>query len=239
MTRTDTAEKTQKTKAFKEGMRDSVAFAIPFVLIYLSLGMLGAGKALPLAGVMATTVLIFSTPIQFLVVENHGSGWILVPVIVIMSARFAFMAAAISPHIKDTKIFKLIASSVLIVPSVFTSCIVRFRHDRMHRFCYFLGVGIPLYGVSILCTYIGSVAGIVHISPVVLSAIPMVFPLQVTALSARHWPDYFNVGSYWLGVVLAPVFVHVFKEGNLLLTPFMIGAAVALIENIVNKEREK
>jgi len=231
--------KTQEIRAFKEGLRDSIAPGIPFVLLYLSLGMLGAERALPLAGTLATTAFVFSTPLQLLLVQSYSSGWILAPIIMMMNARFALMAAALSPHIKDTKTGKIIASTILIAPSVFTGCITRFKHDTRHRFHYFLGIGIPLYAVSILCTWIGAVAGIGLVSPVMLSMMTMVFPLQITALMARHWPHYFDVGSYWLGFLLAPVFMHVFEKYNLLLAPLLIGAAMVLLENHMKKGRKE
>ena len=231
MLHTPAVASTHKTNVFKEGLRDSVAFGLPFLLLYLSLGMLGAGRSLSLAGVLATTVLIFSTPLQFLLVQHADSGWVLAPVILMMNARFALMAAAISPHIKDTRISRIAASSILIVPSVFTACMARFKHDRRHGFQYFLGIGIPLYGASIVCTYIGSAAGKIQMPPVLLAATTMVFPLQVTALSARHWPHYFDVASYWLGFVLAPFFIYVFAKYNLLLTPLLVGVTVTLAEN--------
>jgi predicted branched-subunit amino acid permease len=233
MLHTDTAENAQKAEAFKEGMRDSVVFGLPFVLVYISLGMLAMERSLSLTAVMATTVLIFSTPLQLLLVQHYDSGWILVPAILMMNARFALMAAAIAPHVKDTKILKIAASCVLLVPSVFTACILRFKRDRRYGFLYFLGVGLPLYVVSILCTYVGVVAGEIHVSPVMQAVTIMVYPLLGTALSARLWPHYFDVSSFWLGFLLAPVFVYVFREYNLLCTSVMIGAAVVLIENAV------
>lgn len=236
---TDMAMKAQQVRVFKEGMRDSIALGIPFVLLYLSFGMLGTEQGLSLSGMLATTVFVFSTPLQILLMQSHSSGWILAPVILMMNARFALMAAALSPYIKETKNSRIFASAILIAPSIFTGCITRFKHDTRHAFHYFLGIGIPLYAVSVLCTLVGAMAGAGFVSPAMLAIMTMILPLQVTSMMARHWPHYLDVGSYWLGFILTPVLVHVFEKYNLLLTPFLTGAAMVLLENHMKKGRRE
>jgi len=233
----DMIMKAQQAGVFKEGMRDSIALGIPFVLLYLSFGMLGTEQGLSLTGSLATTVFVYSTPLQVLLMQSHSSGWILAPVILMLNARFALMAAALSPYVKETKNSRIFASAILIAPSIFTGCITRFKHDTRHAFHYFLGMGIPLYVVSILCTLVGAMAGAGPVSPAMLAIMTMILPLQITSMMARHWPHYFDVGSYWIGFILSPLLVHFFGKYNLLLTPFLAGAAMVLLENHRKKGR--
>jgi hypothetical protein len=98
-----------------------------------------------------------------------------------------------------------------------------------------VGLGLPIFGVSIICTYIGFIAGAEFSSPVIFSVMTLLLPLQFTALAGKHWPHYAEVSSYWLGFVGAPLLVYLFKDYSLLCTPFIIGGLIVLIENNYNK----
>ena len=41
-----------------------------------------------------------------------------------------------------------------------------------------------------------------------------------------------EVSSYWLGFIGAPLLVLLFKDYSLLITPFVIGGMLVMIENI-------
>jgi predicted branched-subunit amino acid permease len=226
-----------KASALKEGLRDSVTFGIAFIFLYLSIGILGATQSLSLAETMATTLLIFSTPLQFLLVQSHSDGWILIPIILAMNARFLLMSASLAPHMRKTSMPKIISALILITPSIYSACLTRFRHSTQQPFAYFIGVGLPIFSVSITCTYIGFVTGVSLTSPVLYAMMAIVLPLQFTALAGKHWPHYFDVSSYWLGFLAAPLLVYVFQHYNLLLAPFVIGGLAVVIENHVNAKK--
>jgi predicted branched-subunit amino acid permease len=220
---------------FKEGARDAITFGVAFIFLYLSIGVLSASQSLTLSQSLATTLFIFSTPLQFLIVQNHNDGLILLPIIVALNARFVLLSATLAPHIRNTSTAAIMASLVLITPSIFTGCVTRFKRRVDHPFSYMIGLGLPIFGVSVICTYIGFVAGAKLTSPIIYAAMTLLLPLQFTALAGKHWPHYAEVSGYWLGFVAAPLLVYLFRDYSLLCTPFIIGGLIVLIENSYKK----
>jgi predicted branched-subunit amino acid permease len=218
-----------------EGARDAITFGVAFIFLYLAIGILSATQSLSLSQALATTLLIFSTPLQFLLIQNYNDGWILFPIIMALNARFVLLSATLAPYIRNTSTLKIMASLILITPSIFTGCVTRFKRRIDHPFTYLVGLGLPIFGVSIICTYIGFIAGAEFSSPVIFSVMTLLLPLQFTALAGKHWPHYAEVSSYWLGFVGAPLLVYLFKDYSLLCTPFIIGGLIVLIENNYNK----
>ncbi|VVM83893.1 hypothetical protein PS662_02469 [Pseudomonas fluorescens] len=220
---------------FKEGARDAITFGVAFIFLYLSIGILSASQSLTLSQALATTLLIFSTPLQFLIVQNHHDGWMLLPIIMALNARFVLLSATLAPYIRNTSTMTTMASLILITPSIFTGCVTRFKRRTDHPFSYLIGLGLPIFGVSVICTYIGFVAGAELTSPIIYAAMTLLLPLQFTALAGKHWPHHAEVSSYWLGFVGAPFLVYLFKDYSLLCTPFLIGGLIVLIENNYKK----
>lgn len=218
-------------QVFKDGARDAITFGVAFVFLYLSIGMVGAAQSLSLSQTLATTVLIFSTPLQFLLLQNHSDGWLLIPVILALNARFVLLSATLAPHFREVATSKILPALILITPSIFTACTTRFKKRTEHRFMYMIGVGLPIFIVSIACTCIGFMAGAGLASQVISAVMTMLLPLQFTALAGKHWPHYAEVSSYWLGFIGAPLLVLLFKDYSLLITPFVIGGVIVLIEN--------
>lgn len=223
-------------QTLRDGGRDAISFGVAFIFLYLSIGMLGATQALSLSQVLATTLFIFSTPSQFLLIQNHSDGWLLIPIILALNARFVLLSATLVPHLKTTSTRQILASLILFTPSIFTACMTRFKQSASFPFAYLLGVGAPIFAVSIICTYIGFIAGAGYASPVIAAAITMLLPLQFTALAGKHWPHYMEVSSYWLGFISAPLLVLLFKDYSLLITPFVIGGLIVMIENCCSRK---
>ncbi|WP_448109617.1 AzlC family ABC transporter permease [Pseudomonas azerbaijanoccidentalis] len=234
----NTSTRSTSAQVFNEGARDSITFGAAFIFLYLSIGVLSATQSLSLSQSLATTLLIFSTPLQFLLIQSHSDGWILLPIIVALNARFVLMSATLAPYIRNTSTTKTMASLILITPSIFTGCVTRFKRKADHPFTYMIGLGLPIFGVSIICTYIGFIAGAALTSPVIYAVMTLLLPLQFTALAGKHWPHYSEVSSYWLGFIGAPLLVYLFKDYSLLCTPFVIGGLIVLIENNCKKRRE-
>ncbi|WP_213940299.1 AzlC family ABC transporter permease [Pseudomonas sp. dw_612] len=224
------------TNVCMEGVRDALTFGVAFIFLYLSIGILSATQSLSLGQSLATTLLIFSTPLQFLLIQSYNEGWILIPIIIALNARFVLLSATLAPYIRNTSTAKTLASLILITPSIFTGCVTRFKRRTDHPFAYLIGLGFPIFGVSIICTYIGFVAGAELASPAIFALMTILLPLQFTALAGKHWPHYAEVSSYWLGFVGAPLLVYLFKDYSLLCTPFIIGGLVVLIENTYKKQ---
>lgn len=217
--------------SLKEGARDAITFGVAFVFLYLSIGMVGAAQSLSMSQTLATTLLIFSTPLQFLLLQNYDDGWLLIPIILALNARFVLLSASLTPYFRYTSTAKTMASLILITPSIYTACMTRFKQRTDFPFTYMIGVGLPIFIVSIVCTCIGFIAGAGLASPVTAAALTMLLPLQFTALAGKHWPHYAEVSSYWLGFIGAPLLVLLFKDYSLLITPFVIGGLIVLIEN--------
>ncbi|KAB0486217.1 Predicted branched-chain amino acid permease (azaleucine resistance) [Pseudomonas reinekei] len=231
----DTLIRSSAASVFIEGARDAITFGVAFIFLYLSIGLLSATQSLSLSQALATTLLIFSTPLQFLLIQSYNDGWILLPIIVALNARFVLLSATLAPYIRNTSTLKTIVSLILITPSIFTGCVTRFKRKADHPFTYMIGLGLPIFGISIICTYIGFIAGAEFTSPVIYAAMTLLLPLQFTALAGKHWPHYSEVSSYWLGFIGAPLLVYLFKDYSLLCTPFIIGGLIVLIENNYKK----
>jgi predicted branched-subunit amino acid permease len=154
-----------------------------------------------------------------------------------MNARFLLMSATLAPYFKETRLIKIISSLILIIPSVFTGCLVRFKKNKCGSFGYFLGLAIPIYLVSIICTTAGFFLSTQLNSPILYKMIDIILPLQFTALAASHWPKHQYVCSYWGGFILAPLIAHFSRDYNLLLTPFLIGVFMVLFENLTRKSK--
>ncbi|WP_415760674.1 AzlC family ABC transporter permease [Pseudomonas sp. LT1P18] len=230
-----TSVRSSAADVFREGVRDAITFGVAFIFLYLSIGILSAAQSLSLGQALATTLLIFSTPLQFLLIQNYNDGWILLPIILALNARFVLLSATLAPYIRNTSTLTIMASLILITPSIFTGCVTRFKRRTDHPFTYLVGIGLPIFAVSIICTYIGFIAGAELASPVIYAVMTLLLPLQFTALAGKHWPHYAEVSSYWLGLVGAPLLVYLFKDYSLLCTPFIIGGLIVLIENNYKK----
>jgi predicted branched-subunit amino acid permease len=230
-----TSTRSSTINVFTEGARDAITFGVAFIFLYLSIGILSATQSLSLSQALATTLLIFSTPLQLLLIQSHNDGWILVPIILALNARFVLLSATLAPYIRNTSTSKTMASLILITPSIFTGCVTRFKRKTDRPFTYMIGLGLPIFAVSIICTYVGFITGAQFTSPVIYAAMTLLLPLQFTALAGKHWPHYSEVSSYWLGFVGAPLLVYLFKDYSLLCTPFIIGGLIVLIENNYKK----
>jgi predicted branched-subunit amino acid permease len=238
MATADRPTRSTGTNVLAEGARDAITFGVAFIFLYISIGVLSATQSLSLSQALATTLLIFSTPLQFLLIQSHNDGWILIPIIVALNARFVLLSATLAPYIRSTSTAKTMASLILITPSIFTGCLTRFKRRTDHPFAYLIGLGVPIFCVSVICTYIGFTAGAKLNSPIFYAAMTLLLPLQFTALAGKHWPHHAEVSSYWLGFACAPLLVYLFKDYSLLLTPFIIGGLVVLIENKYKKRGE-
>lgn len=216
----------------KAGLQDALPFGIGFVFLYLSIGMLGATKALTLWQTLSTSLFIFSTPLQFLLVQSGTNGYMLIPIILSLNSRFLLMSATLVPFFKEVKLTKFICSVILIVPSVLSACLLRFKQAKEQAFIYFVTIGSIIYVISVVCTFLGFILERKLHSPLLFKMMDLILPLQFTALAAKHWPNISYVSSYWLGFLIAPVLVYIFHSSNLLITPFLIGFVIVLFENI-------
>lgn len=220
-------------ESLREGIKDSFIFGVSFIFLYLSIGASGFAMNLSFFETLSTTLFIFSTPLQFLLVKSYSDGWILIPLILAMNARFLLMSATLSPYFKHAKLHHILFSLMLIVPSVFSACIAKFKKPTFSPFYYFLGIGIPIWLISIISTIIGYITGSALQGEEINHIISLVLPLQFTGLAAKHYPNLKEVGSYFAGFFLAPLMLLLTPTYNLLILPFVIGVVVLLGEEML------
>lgn len=122
---------------FIDGIKDSSIFGVSFIFLYLSIGANAFENSLSFFESLSTTLFVFSTPLQFLLVQSYYDGYILIPLILAMNARFLLMSATLAPYLKRTNLFWLSLSSILICPSVFSGCISKFKQMNESPFAYF------------------------------------------------------------------------------------------------------
>lgn len=215
----------------KDGLKDSVIFGVSFIFLYLAIGANGLNNDLSFFQTLSTTLFVFSTPLQFLLTQSYQEGYILIPLILAMNARFLLISGTLAPYFAKVKLKSLVCSSILICPSVFSGCLAHFKSKNLHPFMYFLALGLPIWGISLVCTGLGYYLGGAFYSAELKVIISMVLPLQFTALAAKHYPNYKEMASYILGFVFAPVFLYLSPKFYLLMMPFVIGAVMLLLES--------
>lgn len=229
---------THKMKVFSpdgwDGLRNSLVFGAAFVPIYLAIGMAGQQLARSFAETLSMTLFIFSTPLQFILIESRESFWVLAPIILIMNARFLLFAASLAPYLGKTALHKLIPSIILLTPSVFSVCVARFRRPIERPFHYFLGLGLPILVISIVCTIAGFFLAQNFSSPFWSEVMRLALPLQFTMLAAKQWGEHFAVSSYGLGFMMAPLLLGIIGDLGPLLTPILIGFVVMMAEDGFN-----
>lgn len=215
----------------QNGLRDSVIFGVSFIFLYLAIGANGLNNDLSFFQTLSSTLFVFSTPLQFLLTQSYKEGYLLIPLILAMNARFLLMSATLAPYFARVKLRSLLCSSILICPSVFSGSLAHFKKNKENPFVYFLALGLPIWGASLLCTAVGYYLGALLYSTQLKIIISMVLPLQFTALTAKHYPNYKEIASYILGFVFAPIFLSLSPKFYLLILPFAIGFAILLLES--------
>ncbi len=68
-------------------------------LIFLSFGILSLAEGLSLPQALVASLLIYSSPLQILLIQNLQDGAALVPVILALNALSALMIASLMPYI--------------------------------------------------------------------------------------------------------------------------------------------
>lgn len=211
---------------FKAGVLDTIPFVLLFVFYSVAFGMLSAANGLSFSESIGMTILIFSTPLQFIIVQRYEDAWVLIPLVISLNARFALMSASLIPYLRKERPVYLALTSILIVPSVYALCIARFRSSKSGNLSYLLGTGLPLFLAAITSNVLGYLIG-GKASP---SSISMTasfgLALQFTALAAKLLPRYAELFSFLLGILFAPFAISLFGSNSLVFGPFIVAAFV-------------
>lgn len=219
--------KTQRSAAIA-GARDSIPFAVLFIFVYASYGALCASSGWGFWQTFAATALLYSTPLQLILVQNIDSGLVVIPIVLAMNARFALMSATLSPYFRSISLLKFAPAATLMIPSVFTACFTRFQLHPQHAMAYFLGIGVPLYVTGVLATVVGYQIGSDFGGTEVVDLTAFILALLLVILSGKLWPQTYEVSAFWLGFLAAPVFLLAFESYNIVVTPFLIGGLLVL-----------
>lgn len=75
-----------QNKSFSAGLKDSISFGLAFIFLYIPIGALGANQNLSLFDVMATSIFVFSTPLQFMLIQSYSAGLTLLPMVIALNS---------------------------------------------------------------------------------------------------------------------------------------------------------
>ena len=219
--------KTQRSAAIA-GARDSIPFAVLFIFVYASYGALCASTGWGFWPTLTATALLYSTPLQLILVQNIDTGLAVIPIVLAMNARFALMSATLSPYFRNISLLKFAPAATLMIPSVFTACFTRFQKNPQQAMAYFLGIGVPLYVTGVLATVVGFQIGSDFGGTDVVDLTAFILALLLVILAGKLWPQTYEVSAFWLGFLTAPVFFVAFENYNIVVTPFLIGGLLVL-----------
>ncbi len=215
-------------------LRDFAPIGILNGLIFLSFGILSLAEGLSLAQALVASFLIYSSPLQILLVQNLQDGVALVPVILALNARFALMTASLMPYIAPSRRMGSAAWMHLMVPSILSVCLSTFRRGHDEPVRYFRSMGVWLFAVAVIATAVGYLATPHVPEDAVKPLITFALAILFVALNARLWPKRADVSSFWIGLGAMPVFLWLLDGLAILLGPFLIGALVVLHEQREN-----
>lgn len=105
-------------------------FGVSFIFLYLAIGANGLNNDLSCFQTLSSTLFVFSTPLQFLLTQSYKEGYLLIPLILAMNARFLLMSGTLAPYFAKVKLRSLFCSSILICPSVFIGSLAHFKKNK-------------------------------------------------------------------------------------------------------------
>nr|WP_269844490.1 AzlC family ABC transporter permease [Acidimangrovimonas sediminis] len=219
-------------------MRDAAPFAAFLCFLYVGLGALCAAKGLSWIETVAMTALLYSTPLQMLMVQNHDAGWAtILPIILVMNARFALMAAVLARSFSSEPLGRIACYITLLVPTVFANCRTRFNRDDGHALTYFAGIGLPLYLTSLFAIMAGHLLGPGWSNAGILAFDRFALALFLTVLAGRLWPHRAEVAAFAIGFLATPLLGPAFGALSVLGSPMLIGSSVAVWGEIGRRRR--
>jgi len=220
-----------------EILNDFIPIGILNAWIFFLFGVLGAAQSMTFIQAMAASMLIYSSPLQIIMVQNLDDGVLLIPIILALNARFALMTATLMPYISPNGNLQPKLSSQLIVPSIFSLCLTKFRRGCDDPVAYFRITGVALFIIAILSTGIGYQASLDIPNEVIRPLISFTLALLFVALNARLWPRYSDILVFWTGLFSMPLFLYFFGNLALLIGPFVIGILYVLWEKKRSKRK--
>lgn len=226
------------SSAFQAGLVDSFSLCVVAAIFYLAFGMMAFALDLSLLQAIVSTIFIYSSPLQLILIQGGEQGLALVPVILALNARFALMAATLAPFFQEQKRMHSMIGAILLVPPIFASSLARYPTMKFGYFEYFIGLGLPVYGTAIVCTGLGFMIGSGIPIDIIIRIGGFMVALLFAVMSARLWPQKFEVICFWVGFGFAPIFFLIFGKLALLLGPFMIGGCFVLLQDAkISKKR--
>lgn len=206
-----------------EILTDFIPIGLLNAWIYFLFGILCATQTLSISQAIAASAFIYSSPLQIIMVQNLEDGYLLVPIIFALNVRFALMTATLMPYIASHGKLKPKLSSHLIVPSIFSLCLTKFRNGYGEPIMYFRITGIALFVVALLFTVLGYMASIDLPEEKIKPVLSFTLALLFVALNAKLWPRYSDVIVFWVGLMAMPFFLFIFGNLALLIGPFCVG----------------
>lgn len=213
-------------EACREGVRTALPFMIPLGLIYVGFGTACAGQGVGLGQTIAMSALIYSTPLQLLLLEMADEPVLIVlPLILAINARFILLASSLAPALRSASLPGLIGGATFLIPTVYAAMQARLARHGENAFAFYLGMGVSLYVVTQIATYGGAIAGRQLAAPVILDASRFALALFLVLMAAQLWPSRRLVSAFVLGALIAPVSLPILGGWAMVGLPMCIGLA--------------
>lgn len=226
---------------FYRGLKDSMPICLAFLFMCISFGGFAKAANMSLSETMAMAMLIYSIPLQVILVKAISGGVSIATVALlslIINGRFFLMSLSIIPYLnRGAK--KLIPSLFLLSASSFTVSHVKFTSDQpKNPFRYYLGVASAAYVTTFFSSLIGFYIVFSSDSIILKNVFSIALGIHFTALTAMRWPKIKHVVSTFLGFALLPLFANITSlDVSFILTPVVIGATMLFVPSR-NKEVE-
>ena len=228
-----TSSDSTAVESFRRGVVEVTPIVVGIIPFGLVAGVAAVDAGLGTEGAMALSVLVFAGASQLAAIELLGRdapAVVVVLTVAVINLRMAMYSAAMAPVLGRYSRTGRLAVSYLLVDQVFALTVNRAATDDgpWHRLAYALGVGVPLWVVWQIDTFVGAMIGAALPSWLPLSAaVPLIFlALLVPAVTDRA-----SLAAAVVSGVLATVFVDLPYNAGLLVGAFSgiaAGSVVAL-----------
>nr|WP_245267781.1 AzlC family ABC transporter permease [Rhizobium sp. 2MFCol3.1] len=171
---------------------------------------------------------MYSSPLQIILSQNINDGFVLVPVILALNARFALMTASLMPYLYPKGGFRPIFWVHLLVPSVLSVCLSAFRRGHPDPVRYYRVMATSLFITVAISTGLGVLVSKWIPGLDVKTLVSFALALLFVAQNARAWPNMPDFFGFWAGLVVMPIALWIDADLAMLVAPIIIGGLMAL-----------
>lgn len=225
---------------FLSGVKAMLPALIGVVPLAVLCGMAAMNAGLSAAMTIGTSVLIFSGAAQLAAVELIGKeapALLIIVTVVVINLRFLMYSAALAPHFERLSMWWKWLTGYLLSDHAYSISIVSFDQNnrsseegqllrQSRKLWYFLGAALTLWGVWLIGTVVGVVAG-----PLIPASWSLDFALPLTFI-ALAMPTIRDRASFGAAISAASIAVLIaylpFGLGTLIAAAVGIGIGVII-----------